>query len=268
MLRKDFFEILGYANQLGYHWGMTTNGTLITRDIAHKLAESGMRTVSVSIDGLQETHDRLRGLPGGYERAMQGIRNLIDEGAFQTIQVTTVVNHQNISELDELFEIMDGIDIDSWRVINLEPIGRALQYPEMMCTKEDYIRLFDFIREKRMAGYPVEYGCSHFLGLEYEREIRNWYWFCGAGLTTASIMANGEIGACLDIERRSETIQGNIRKDRFSDVWKNRFEIFRKDLTENSEYCKDCDYRCFCRGDAHHTWDYDRNQPRVCLNKM
>ncbi|MBO7422438.1 MAG: radical SAM protein [Oscillospiraceae bacterium] len=268
LLRKDFFEILGYANQLGYHWGMTTNGTLITRDIAHKLAESGMRTVSVSIDGLQETHDRLRGLPGGYERAMQGIRNLIDEGAFQTIQVTTVVNHQNISELDELFEIMDGIDIDSWRVINLEPIGRALQYPEMMCTKEDYIRLFDFIREKRTAGYPVEYGCSHFLGLEYEREIRNWYWFCGAGLTTASIMANGDIGACLDIERRPETIQGNIRKDRFSDVWKNRFKIFRKDLTENSEYCKDCDYRSFCRGDAHHTWDYDRNQPRVCLNKM
>lgn len=176
-----------------------------------------------------------------------------------------MVNHQNIAELNLLFEIMDGLDIDSWRIINLEPIGRALQYPELMCTREDYIRLFNFIREKREAGYPVEYGCSHFLGLDYEQKIRNWYWFCSAGITTASIMANGDIGACLDIERRQETIQGNIRKDRFSDIWKKRFAIFRNDISEDPVYCQDCEYRKYCRGDAHHTWDYDQNRPRACF---
>ena len=268
LLRPDFFEIMGYANQLGYHWGMTTNGTLITKEVAQRLAECGMRTVSISIDGLRGTHDRLRGFPGGYDRAMQGIKNLIDEGAFQAVEITTGVNHQNISELDALFDILDDIEIDSWRVINVEPIGRAPEHPEMMCTKEDFSRLFEFIRKKREAGYPVEYGCSHFLGLDYEREIRNWFWFCGAGLMTASIMANGDIGACLDIERRPETIQGNIRKDRFAFVWENRFEIFRKDLAENSDYCKGCEHIDHCRGDAHHTWDYDKKQPRVCLKNI
>ncbi len=265
MLRRDFFEIMSYAHELGFRWGMTSNATLIDHDVAHRLAECGMSTISVSIDGLKDTHDRLRGMKGGYERAMKGIQCLIDEGSFQAVQVTTVINHQNIDELDELFAIMDKIDIDSWRVIHLEPIGRALDRPELMCTKEDYIRLFDFIRDKRKQGYPLEFGCSHYLGLDYEAEVRDWYWLCNAGVYTASIMSNGDIGACLDIERRAETIQGNIKTDRFRDVWENRFELFRHDLSDSSETCRGCVHKRFCRGDAHHSWDYDRNEPMVCM---
>ena len=247
LLRRDFFEILGYA---------------------HRLAEVGMGTISVSIDGLRETHDLLRGTPGGYDLAMRGIQNLIDEKAFRAVQVTTVVNHENIGELDELFQIMDGLDIDSWRVINLEPIGRALQWPNRMLTDEDYLRLFTFIREKRQQGYPVQYGCSHYLGPEWERELRDWYWLCNAGIYTASIMANGDIGACLDIERRPETIQGNIRESRFKDVWDNRFALFRRDLSEGSAFCAGCEHAGHCRGDAHHSWNYDKNEPMLCFKKL
>ena len=268
LLRPDFFEILSYAHALGYHWGMTSNATLITKDVAHRLAACGMSTISVSIDGLPETHDRLRGLPGGFDLAMRGVQNLIDEGAFRAVQVTTVINHENIRELDAMFELLDKVDIDSWRVINLEPIGRALLRPELMCTKEDYRRLFDFIRAKRSAGYPLEYGCSHYLGLDYEREVRDWYWMCSAGVYIGSIMANGDIGACLDIERRPETIQGNIRRDRFRDVWEQRFELFRHDLSDLSETCRGCAHAAHCRGDAHHSWDYDKNKPMVCFKDI
>ena len=265
LLREDFFDILGYAHKLGYHWGMTTNATLITPEVARKLQEVGMSTVSVSIDGLPQTHDELRGLRGGYELAMQGIQNLIDRNYFKAVQVTTVINHKNIEQLDDLFNIMDGIDLDSWRVINLEPIGRALSRPDLMCTREDYRKLFDFIKEKRAQGYPVEYDCSHYLGLDYEVEVRDWYWLCNAGVHTGCIMANGDIGACLDIERRPETIQGNIRKDRFSDVWFNRFEIFRENHANQAAMCQSCKYTSYCRGDAYHSWDYDNNKPLVCM---
>lgn len=265
LLNPDFFTIMGHAHALGMHWGMTSNATLITPRIAERLAEVGMGTISVSIDGVEQTHDRLRGLSGGYRRAMAGIHNLIDVGAFQAVQVTTVVNHANIVELDELFGIMDGLDIDSWRVIGIEPIGRALLRPDLMLTRDDQVRLFDFIRAKRRLGYPVEYGCSHYLGLEYEAEVREWYWLCNAGVYTASIMANGDIGACLDIERRPETIQGNIRTERLKDVWEKRFELFRHDLSDLSEDCRACEHVRFCRGDAHHSFDYDRMRPLVCL---
>ena len=265
LLNPDFFEILAYAHEQGFRWGMTSNATLITPELAQRLADVGMGTISVSIDGLRETHDKLRGLPGGYDRAMAGIQNLIDLGTFHAIQVTTVVNHANIGQLDELFAIMDGLDIDSWRVISLEPIGRALLHPKLMLTHDDYLRLFDFIREKRQLGYPLEYGCSHYLGLSYEAEVREWYWLCNAGVYTASIMANGDIGACLDIERRPETIQGNIRTDRLRDVWEQRFRLFRRDLSDSCPECASCEHVRFCRGDAHHSWDYDNNRPLLCF---
>ena len=90
LLRRDFFDIMSHAKALGFRWGMTSNATLITKEVAHKLAEAGMKTISVSIDGLPETHDALRGFKRGYELAMRGIQNLIDEGVFASVQITKI----------------------------------------------------------------------------------------------------------------------------------------------------------------------------------
>lgn len=268
LLRPDFFEIMGYAHSLGFSWGMTSNATLITKEVAHKLKEVGMKTISVSIDGLEETHDKFRRTPGGYRKALEGIQNLLDENCFKAVQVTTVVTHENISQLDELFSELDAYDLDSWRVINLEPIGRAKQYPELLLTPEDYRKMFTFIREKRREGYPLTYGCSHYLGTEWEREVRQWYFLCNAGIYTASIMANGDIAACLDIERRQELIQGNIRLDRFKDVWENKFEAFRTFDYRTCEKCEKCSELTFCGGGAFHSWNFDDNRPEICFKDI
>ncbi len=268
LLRKDFFEIMGYAHMLGFKWGMTSNGTLITPEVANKLYEAGMSTISISIDGLEETHDAFRQTKGGYRKAMEGIQNLIDVGKFKTIQVTTVVTHQNIGELDRLYEIFDKMDIDSWRVINIEPMGRAKLHPELILIKEDYQYMMEFIRNKRMNEEPVEYGCSHYLGAEYEHEIRDWYFICSAGLYVASITANGDIIACLDIERRPELVQGNILKDRFKDVWENKFKEFRIDLSDKCSKCRSCSEKDRCHGDSYHSWDFEKNEPILCFKDI
>ena len=268
LLRKEFFEIMDYAGKLGFSRGMTTNGTLIGAETAARLKQAGMKTVSVSIDGLPETHDSFRQTPGAYERAMRGIGAILAEGGFEAVQVTTVVHHKNIGELDRLYEIMCGLDIDSWRVINMEPMGRALCHPELMMTPEDYRRLFSFIREKRQEGMPVEYGCSHYLGTDYEHEVREWYFLCSAGIYVASIMANGDIAACLDIERRPELIQGNILRDDFTEVWKHGFQVFRKPLSDRNSTCRTCPEKDFCAGDAHHSWNYDEDRPRLCFRDI
>ncbi len=268
LLRKEFFDIMHIANSLGFNWGMTSNATLIDDAAARELYRCGMKTISVSIDGLEQTHDAFRRTPGGYQKAMRGIESLLRVGKFKHVQVTTVVTHQNIGELDELYYIFDKMDIDSWRIINIEPIGRAKQHPELLLTDEDYRTMFEYIRNKRIAGEPVSYGCSHYLGTEYEREVRDWYYLCTAGLYTASIMANGDITACLDIERRPEFVQGNILKDRFSEVWENGFKIFRKDLGDENEKCAGCDQKQFCHGDAYHSWNFDEHRPEVCFKNI
>lgn len=70
LLRKDLFEVMTYANKLGFHWGMTTNGIQINDQIIEKMKSSGMETISISIDGLKDTHNNFRGVPNSYEKIM------------------------------------------------------------------------------------------------------------------------------------------------------------------------------------------------------
>ena len=268
LLRPEFFEIMSYAHKLGFHWGMTSNGTLIDETVAKRLEECGMSTISISIDGLPETHDWFRQTPGGYAAAMKGVEALIENGSFQHVQVTTVVHKKNLGELEALYHLLENVDIDSWRILNMEPIGRAETMPELLLTPKETVSVLDFIKEKRAQGEPVQYGCCHYLGTEYEREVRDWYFLCNAGLYTASIASNGDILSCLDIERRQELIQGNILKDNLRDVWDNRFKFFRKDLSCLNTKCAECDQNRFCHGGSFHSWDYDKNEPIVCFKDI
>lgn len=265
LLRPDFFEIMNYAKSLGFTWGMTSNGTLIDDKVCQKLYDAGMGTIAVSIDGLEKYHDDFRRTPGGYKAAMNGLQSLVNFGKFKDVMVTTVVTHQNIDQLDAMWDIFKNIDFDTWRVINMEPMGRANDYPDMLLTKEDYVRLFEFIRQKRIANENVTYGCSHYLGQEYAGELRDWFFMCIAGIQVASIASNGDILACLDIERRPELVQGNIHSGRFGDIWKNKFELFRQNIGHNCKECLECSEYKYCGGDSVHSWDFDNNKPILCM---
>ena len=268
LLRKDFFEIMDYANRLGFTWGMTSNGTLISREVAHRLAECGMRTISISVDGLRETHEWFRQSPGSYDKTMRGIRNLLEEGAFSHVQITTVVHQRNFQELEAMYREFSQIGVRSWRVIGIEPIGRAKSQANLLLSAQQQKELMDFIVAHRFAG-PMEvcYGCSHFLGLSYEREVRPWYFLCNAGVYTASVTYNGDITACLDIERHPDVIQGNIRRDDFKEVWNNRFRIFRNDYKKAGR-CAECEDYVYCAGGACHTWDYDGMDQQMCMRDL
>lgn len=265
LLRKDFFEIMNYAHSLGYNWGMTSNGTLIDKETAIALRQAGMRTISVSLDGLPETNDWFRQTEGGFAAALNGIRMLARYGALAHLQVTTVVHKRNIGELEELYELLKREQLNSWRVIAIEPIGRAKDNAELALSDEDYRRMFAFIKEHyRDDKLPVTFGCSHYLGVDLERELRSWYFLCSAGIYTGSVAWNGDILACLDIERRSELVQGNIRRDDFAEVWKNGFTQYRCDFKKKGE-CAKCKHYEFCAGGAFHTWNFEENRQNVCF---
>ena len=265
MLHPDFFTITGCIRDMGFAWGMTTNATLIDDAAARKLRQTGMSTVSVSLDGMEETHDRLRQRAGAWRNAVRGIRALQDAGF--SPQVTTVLHRDNYGELDSLYGLLCKMGITSWRPINVEPIGRACEAGDMMLSSQQIADLLSYIREKRFdpdCGMEVTFGCSHYLGTEYERMVRDHYFLCGAGILTASVRSNGDICACLDIENRPELVQGNIRTDNFMDVWTERFREFRRDRTGDSSICREFPERRVCGGDSTHTWDFDRSRPLLC----
>ena len=270
LMRKDLFDILNYAVSLGYRWGMTTNGMLINEKMFKKIEEAKMSTVSVSIDGLKETHEKFRRVPNSFDKIIDGIKMMLKSDVIQIVQVTTVVNKRNIHELEELYQLLVDLGIKYWRVVNCDPIGRANDNSEILLDMEDYKTLFDFILAKQKEGKmtDITYGCSHFVGAELETEVRHHYFYCLTGLTIASILSNGDIFVCPNVPRRPELIQGNIKTDSFVEVWENKFKEFRHEKRTACESCLKCPHWDYCGGDAFHTWNFDENKPNVCLRPL
>ena len=269
LLRKDLFEVMKFAKNLGYHWGMTTNAMLINDDNIEKMKETGMTTISISLDGLENSHDEFRGVKGSFTKIIENIQKLKKADFLNYLQVTTVVNKLNIKELEEMYSKMKELQIDSWRIVNMDPIGRAQDNSELALEKEDYKYLLDFIKEKKKKSkFDVTYGCTHFVGMKYEREVRNHMFFCVTGFTTGSILYNGDIYVCPSVERRKELVQGNIRTDDFVDVWENKFKWFRNLDKLKCKECESCKDWKYCRGDSLDTWDFNNNRPKLCLSKM
>ncbi len=265
LLHPQFYDIAKCVYEMGFHWGMTTNATLIDDVAAERLKNVGMSTVAVSLDGMEKTHDSLRQNNGAWRSAVKGLRALQKAGFLP--QVTTVVHKENIDELEALYSFLSDMGITSWRPINVEPIGRACENGNIMLSPEQIRSLFDFIHEKRFdhnCKMEVTFGCSHYVGLEYERMIRDHYFLCGAGTLIASVRCNGDICACLDVTNRPDLVQGNIKTDNFMEVWNERFGAFRRDRTSDSNKCRNCSERIICCGDSAHTWDYENNEPLLC----
>ncbi len=269
MLHPAFFEIAECVRDLGFYWGMTTNATLIEQEEAERLKETGMSTVSVSLDGMEQSHDVLRRRKGAWRLALRGLRALQSVG-FKP-QVTTVVHRENYQDLESLYRLLCEMGITSWRPINVEPIGRACEAGNLLLTPEQFRGMISYIKEKRFdRNCPMEvtYGCSHYLGVDDERMVRDHYFLCGAGILTASVRCNGDICACLDIENRQELVQGNIQRDCFMDVWDQRFQVFRRDRTVDCDKCMECSERYLCGGDSAHTWDYEHKKPLLCYRDL
>lgn len=270
LVREDLCEVMEYAtNELGFHWGMTTNGILLTEKNIEKLKKANMETISISIDGLEETHNKFRGVPNSYQTIMNNIKNLKRAGFVKHIQVTTVFHKENINQMEELYQIMLGLGLDSWRLVSMDPIGRANENNDLLLDGKEIKMLLDFIKSKKKdKRLELTYGCPGFLGLDYEKEVRKHYFYCRTGINVASILYNGDLFVCPNVPRIKRLIQGNIRTDNFKEVWDNKYKEFRtKDRTKCDE-CEKCEYWDYCLGGAYHTWNFEDNKQNKCTYNM
>ncbi len=265
LLRRDLFEVMSKASGMGFPWGMVTNGVLINDDIIDKMKTSGMKTVSVSIDGTKEIHEALRGLNGCYDKIIGNLKKLKAADFLDCIQVTTVVNKQNIDDLENLYRQLSELNLTSWRVALVDPIGRACDNKDLLLGDSELKKHFDFLSSHRSySDMDIITSCSHYLG-GYDSSFRSGSFFCGTGKRVASILANGDIFVCPNVERRPELIQGNIRTDSLAEVWEKGFAYFRREDARLSKKCKDCDKWPDCMGDSMHTWDFDNSTQKFCI---
>lgn len=249
LMRADLEECGKGIYGRGFPWGMVTNGFALTPARYSRLLQSGLHSMTISLDGLQENHDWLRGRESSFERASRAIKMVVDSEAI-AFDVVTCVNRRNLSELPAIREHLIGLGLKEWRLFSIFPQGRAAENPFLQLSNPEFRSMLDFIRETRKEGrIKASYGCEGFLG-RYEGEVRDHFYTCQAGVTIGSVLIDGSISACTSI--RSDYHQGNIYRDDFMEVWEHRFLPYRDRAWMKSGDCADCKYWKWCEGNGMH----------------
>lgn len=249
LMRKDLADVGRALQRRGYPWGMVTNGLALTEKKFRELRAAGLRSLTVSCDGLEKDHVWLRQHPLAFEGAMRAIKLCVADKKLAW-DVVTCANQRNIDHLPQIREMLWNIGVTDWRVFGIDPMGRAADNPELLLTDEQFKQLMEFIVAEREADRHVSYSCEGYLGT-YEGRVRDHLYQCAAGLSIASILIDGSISACTSI--RGKYYQGNIYKDSFWNVWEHGFKPYRdRSWMRQLEPCKDCKAFRYCEGNGMH----------------
>ena len=252
LVRPDLEQCGREITRRGFLWGFVTNGVLLTETTLRRMIDAGLGTLAVSLDGLEEYHNWLRG--NSFDGAMAAVR-LLTHTRNLLWDVITCVNRRNLASLPQLRQYLIEAGVKKWRIFTIFPQGRAKLDPELFLTPAEYRSVMDFIVETREQGQiDLSYSCEGFLG-DYETRVRDHCFRCDAGIMTASILANGDISGCMSI--RANYKQGNIYEDSFLDVWNNRFEQMRDRRWMKTGECARCRMWDYCAGGAFHLRDDD-----------
>lgn len=251
LMRRDLEECGREMYEKGFPWGMVSNGFALTKTRLDRLMESGLRAITISLDGVGEDHEWMRGVPGSFQRAAEAI-SMVSATPDLVSDVVTCVNRRNFDKLSEIKDFLWSLGVKSWRLFTVFPVGRAAEDPELQLSNEQFRGLMEYIKSCRKEGLDVSYGCEGFLG-NYEGDVRNGFFFCKAGVSVGSVLADGSISACPSI--RADYHQGNIYKDNFMDVWENQFRPYRDREWMRKDECADCKWFRYCRGNGMHLRD-------------
>ncbi|MRG77092.1 MAG: 12,18-didecarboxysiroheme deacetylase [ANME-2 cluster archaeon] len=157
-MRKDLPELAMHARDKGMRAVISTNGTLIDEKMAKVLKDIGLSYVGVSLDGMRETNDKFRGVPGAFDAALQGMRNCKKEGIKVGLRFT--INKKNAQDIPAIFDLLEEEGIPRVCFYHLVYAGRGSKLVEEDLSHEESRRVVDLIMDKTKEmhdkGFPME----------------------------------------------------------------------------------------------------------------
>ncbi len=253
LMKDGIFDIFHELHKNKFFFGMVTNGQLVTEEKAKKIVETGIGSISISMDAPPEINDKLRG-EGCSAKVIKAVENLKNAGFKGKLEIISTLTKPAVEHLEEMRKFIAKIKVPLWRVAPVMPIGRAAENKELIPDERDLKTILDFIvksRKDRFIPKP-EFGEEGYLGDKYENEVRPYLHQCRAGITVAGIRCDGRIGACPELA--DEFLQGDISKERFSMVWNEKYQIFRDRSWTKKDKCKNCDAYNRCNGGSLHLY--------------
>jgi radical SAM protein with 4Fe4S-binding SPASM domain len=260
-LRDDWVDILRAIAAQGMIASTTTGGRGMTPERAERAARAGLRSASISLDGLEATHDRLRGVNGSHRAALQAMANLRAAGV--PVSVNTQINRLSISELPEILETAIAAGAHSWQMMLTAAMGRAADATEVLLQPYELLELYPVLArlKQRCDEANVRFWPGNNIGYfgPYESIFRGGLprghlSSCGAGCSTLGIEADGAIKGCPSLPTEAWT-GGNIRDASLRDIWERSAPLrFNRDRTVEDlwGFCRTCYYADECRAGC--TW--------------
>jgi radical SAM protein with 4Fe4S-binding SPASM domain len=267
LARPDTLQLIGHARQIGLNCTLSTNGLLITDDLARQLAELGLRYVGISLDGMAARHDKLRGLEGAFEQTLAAIERCQQQGLKVGVRFT--VHALNLQDLDPIIDLCIDRGIDRLCVYHLAYAGRGgnMQKVDLTARQTRAIidRLFERTRQAHDQGHDLEVltvgnhadAAYAILALEQRdpqraAQITERLSQTGGNRSGCNIASIDPTGGVHYDQFSWHYACGNIREKPFSRIWTEasdpRLAVLRDRQPHLPATCQGCRFLDLCNG--------------------
>lgn len=267
LVRPDIFEILQYCHEKNIRPTLSTNGTLITKEVAQKIKDIGVAYVGISLDGLEEENDFFRGKEGAFQAALNGIKNCKEVG--QRVGLRFTIHHKNFHQVGKIFDLVEEQDIDRVCFYHMVYVGRGDVKSDLSLQdkRSVVLQILNRTRDLIQRGLPkeiltVDNHCDGvFLYLyvknhEHNEKLANQILdLLQKNGGNRSGIAFGEIDPQGNVhpDQFTQSIYlGNVRETSFKNIWTNPDQKILQGLKDRKKLlkgrCASCGFLNSCNG--------------------
>lgn len=250
--RPDMIDILEYTDKNNFAIYISTNGTLVKPATIERLKNlKHLRTFQISIDGLGDTHDSIRGVKGTFEKAVATIRLAKKELRNTKVAIISTLMKSNYDEMEKILKLAIQLRVDIFGIVALYPVKRSPEASDVTTLQKYKLfnRLGEIYKNEKTdlkigllippALIPnslkeIEYGCGYVCSFP----------------SLLGIHANGDVAPCDGLLNYKKFILGNIRKNSLKEIWNHPImqDLRAVKPTDIKGVCKKCKYLSFCMG--------------------
>ena len=283
LMRQDVFQLAQKASDLGLRVVLATNGTMIDDVIAKNIVSSGIKRVSISLDGPDaRSHDNFRGVSGAFNQAIKGIDALKRVGL--EFQINTTITKRNYHQIEDMARLAMDLGARALHIFLLVPTGRGKDLADEAISAVDYEKvLHEFYDLSKRIPMEMKATCApHYYRIVSQKEkdqltggisAHGQHGFsamtrgCLGGTGFCFISYKGDVCPCGYLP----VIAGNIREKSFKEIW-DHAPLFQdlRDLSKLKGKCGRCEFRMVCGGCRARAYnqfgDYLAEEP-LCIYK-
>lgn len=246
LMRKDIYELISYAAKIGLRPVLGSNGMFITKEVAEKLVESGLKAVGISLDSLNKNkHDKFRKLDGAWRDTLYGMKNCRDAGL--AFQIHNTIMNWNRNEAIDIIDFSVAIGAAAYYPFFLVPTGRGESIEKEILEASEYEELLTSImKKKQQIDIEIKPTCApQFLRIANSLGLKlRFSRGCLAGINYCIISPKGDVQPCAYLKE----VAGNVRETPFSEIWRDS-KVFNELRTEDYKgVCGECKHKKICGG--------------------